>query len=82
MESDRIPPHHARFGRDRAVVAVVAASHRAEVTDVVVPYGILTASGAALSVSFAVINERSCGHFSVDFKTGWQLCQSADRTTS
>ena len=60
-ESDRalaasrsnIPSHAPRFGRERALVAVVGYNDATEVTDYVVPYGILAASGVADVVAVA-----------------------------
>ena len=60
-ESDRtlaasrsnIPSHAPRFGRERALVAVVGYNAATEVTDYVVPYGILAASGVADVVAVA-----------------------------
>jgi putative intracellular protease/amidase len=46
-QPDRLPPYQARFGRTRPVVVVVAENYYTELTDYVIPYGILTASGAA-----------------------------------
>jgi len=44
---DRLPPYMRRFGRAKPVVAVVAENHYTELSDYVVPYGILSASNAA-----------------------------------
>lgn len=44
---DRLPAYQARFGRTRPVVTVVAENYYTELTDFVIPYGILSASGAA-----------------------------------
>ncbi|MBN3848856.1 transcriptional regulator [Paraburkholderia sp. Ac-20342] len=44
---DRLPPYQPRFGRSRPVVVVVGENYYTELTDYVVPYGILMASGAA-----------------------------------
>lgn len=43
----KIAPYHARFGRTQALVAVVGDNRSTELTDYVVPYGILTQSGVA-----------------------------------
>ena len=51
--SDRLPPYKARPGRHRPVVAVVAENYYTELTDYVVPYGILAASGAAEVLALA-----------------------------
>lgn len=45
--SDRLPSYKPRAGRTRPVVAVVAENFYTELTDYVVPYGILAASDAA-----------------------------------
>jgi transcriptional regulator GlxA family with amidase domain len=42
-----LPRHVSRFGRERAVIAVLAYNPATEVTDYVVPYGILAESGVA-----------------------------------
>ena len=48
-----IAPYQNRFDRARPVVAVVAENHGTELTDFVIPYGVIARSGAAelLSVS-------------------------------
>nr|GEU28088.1 hypothetical protein [Tanacetum cinerariifolium] len=48
-----LSPYHDRFGRDQPVVAVVADNGGTELTDFMIPYGVLARSGAAhlLSVS-------------------------------
>ena len=38
---ERIPPYHARFGRTRPVIAIVGENGGTELTDYVIPYGIL-----------------------------------------
>lgn len=45
--TESIEPYHPRFGRSRPVVAVVAPGDGAELTDFVVPYGVLSASESA-----------------------------------
>ena len=42
-----IPRYEARLGRERAVIAVVGFNAATEVTDYVVPYGVLAESGVA-----------------------------------
>lgn len=42
-----IPAYEARFGRQRPVVAIVGENAGTELTDFVIPYGVLQASGAA-----------------------------------
>jgi putative intracellular protease/amidase len=46
-----IDPYQPRFGRSRPVVAVVAPADGAELTDFVVPYGVLAASESADVIS-------------------------------
>ena len=48
-----LPRHAPRFNRERAVVAVLAYNPATEVTDYVVPYGILAQSGVAEVVAVA-----------------------------
>ncbi|HJV63266.1 MAG TPA: transcriptional regulator, partial [Albitalea sp.] len=45
--ADPLPAYQPRFGRSRPLVVVVAENYYTELTDYVVPYGILAASGAA-----------------------------------
>ncbi|MBN3723227.1 DJ-1/PfpI family protein [Burkholderia sp. Ac-20379] len=52
-EADRLPAYQPRFGRARPVVAVVGENYYTELTDYVVPYGILKESAAADVVSLA-----------------------------
>jgi putative intracellular protease/amidase len=42
-----IPNYQARFGRQRPVIAIVGENSGTELTDFVIPYGVLAASGAA-----------------------------------
>lgn len=44
---NRIEPYTSRFGRKRPLVAVIAENRYTELTDFVIPYGILQRSGAA-----------------------------------
>lgn len=46
-EDTAIPRYEARFGRERPVIAVVGFNAATEVTDYVVPYGVLAESGVA-----------------------------------
>lgn len=46
-EAPEIEPYTPRFGRERPVVAVVGQNRHSELTDFVVPHGVLAASGAA-----------------------------------
>jgi putative intracellular protease/amidase len=52
-EAGRLPPFQPRLNRSRPLVAVVAENYYTELTDYVVPYGILSASGAADVVALA-----------------------------
>jgi transcriptional regulator GlxA family with amidase domain len=45
--AESIQPYLARFGRDRPVIAVVGENSGTELTDFVIPYGVLSRSGAA-----------------------------------
>ncbi|MGS1028599.1 DJ-1/PfpI family protein [Burkholderia glumae] len=51
--ADRLPAYTPRFGRTRPVVAVVGENYYTELTDYVVPYGIVAESGAADLVALA-----------------------------
>lgn len=42
-----LAPYHSRFGRARPVIAVIGESAGTETTDYIIPYGVLTQSGAA-----------------------------------
>lgn len=48
-----IAPYQARFGRTKPVVAVAGDNHGTELTDFVIPYGVLSRSGAADVISVA-----------------------------
>ncbi|SIT37149.1 ThiJ/PfpI family protein [Paraburkholderia piptadeniae] len=50
---DRLPPYQPRFGRARPVVVVLAENYYTELTDYMVPYGIISASGAADVIALA-----------------------------
>ena len=49
----KIAPYHARFGRTRPVIAVVGENAGTELTDFVIPYGILAQSGVAEVITVA-----------------------------
>ena len=51
--ADHLPAYVPRFGRTRPLVAIVGENHYTELTDYVVPYGILMASGAAEVMALA-----------------------------
>jgi putative intracellular protease/amidase len=51
--AERIEPHQPRFGRTRPLIAVVGENGGTELTDFVIPYGVLSRSGAADVVSVA-----------------------------
>ncbi|MEO6688691.1 MAG: DJ-1/PfpI family protein [Dokdonella sp.] len=57
VHEETIAPYHARFGRQRPLIAVVGEngsdSSTVELTDFVVPYGILAQSGAADMIALA-----------------------------
>ena len=42
-----IPTYQARFGRQRPIIAVVGENSGTELTDFVIPYGVLAGSGVA-----------------------------------
>src|SRR5437868_4689076 len=46
-DAQRIAPYAARFGRTRPLIAVVGHNAGTELTDFVIPYGVLRESGAA-----------------------------------
>jgi putative intracellular protease/amidase len=48
-----LAPYHARFHRDRPVVAVIAENSGTELVDFVVPYGVLARSGVAEVIAVA-----------------------------
>jgi hypothetical protein len=45
--SEHVPAYEARFGRSRPVIAVVGENAGTELTDFVIPFGVLRRSGAA-----------------------------------
>jgi putative intracellular protease/amidase len=51
--AEKIQPYRARFGRDRPLIAVVGENSGTELTDFVIPYGVLSRSGAADVLSVA-----------------------------
>jgi putative intracellular protease/amidase len=51
--SDHLPAYVPRFGRTRPLVVIVGENYYTELTDYVVPYGILMASGAAEVMALA-----------------------------
>ena len=52
--AERIEPYRPRFGRTRPVIAVVGENGGTELTDFVIPYGILAQSGVAEVVSVGI----------------------------
>jgi putative intracellular protease/amidase len=50
---EEMAPYHARFNRDRPVIAVVAENSGTELVDFVVPYGVLARSGVAEVIAVA-----------------------------
>ncbi|MEA1015280.1 DJ-1/PfpI family protein [Sphingosinicella sp. LY1275] len=53
QQASKIEPYRPRFGRTRPVVAVVGENAGTELTDFVIPYGVLVQSGAAEVVTVA-----------------------------
>ena len=51
--AERIEPYRPRFGRTRPLIAVVGENSGTELTDFVIPYGVLSRSSAAEVVSVA-----------------------------
>lgn len=51
--STDIPAYQPRFGRDQPVIAVLADNEMTELTDFVVPYAVLTASGSSKVITVA-----------------------------
>ncbi len=54
----RLPRYEARFGRMRPVIAVVGYNPSTELTDYVVPYGVLAESGSPMSWPFPPAPDR------------------------
>lgn len=50
---EAMAPYHARFHRDRPIVAVIAENSGTELVDFVVPYGVLARSGVAEVIAVA-----------------------------
>ena len=53
VPAEEMAPYHARFNRDRPVIAVVAENSGTELVDFVVPYGVLARSGVAEVIAVA-----------------------------
>ena len=53
-QAERIEPYRARFGRARPVIAVIGENGGTELTDFVIPYGILAQSDVAEVVSVGI----------------------------
>ncbi|MEC5217611.1 transcriptional regulator GlxA family with amidase domain [Actimicrobium sp. GrIS 1.19] len=51
--TDHIAPYHDRFGRTRPVVAVIGENRGTELIDFMVPFSVLTQSGAADTIAVA-----------------------------
>lgn len=51
---ERITPYHARFGRTRPVIAIVGENSGTELTDYVIPYGILRQADVGEVVPIAI----------------------------
>ena len=54
VRTERIEPYRSRFGRSRPVIAIVGENSGTELTDFVIPYGILAQSGVAEVVTVGV----------------------------
>jgi putative intracellular protease/amidase len=52
-EGEKISTYEPRFGRKRPVIAVVAMNEGTEITDFIVPYGVLARSGSAEVISLS-----------------------------
>ena len=52
-QREKIDPYVARFGRARPVIAIIGENSGTELVDFVIPYGVLTQSGAAEVVTVA-----------------------------
>ena len=52
--AERIEPYRARFGREQPIIAVLGENGGTELTDFVIPYGILARSGVAEVVSVGI----------------------------
>ena len=50
---EKIPPYHARFARAQPVVAVVGDNRGTELTDYVIPFGVLAQSGVAQVIALS-----------------------------
>lgn len=48
-----VPTYHARFGRARPIIAIVAENSGTELTDFVIPYGVLAQSGVGETIAVA-----------------------------
>lgn len=51
---EKIAPYQARFGRSRPVIAVIGENAGTELTDYVIPYGVLARSGVADTIAVAM----------------------------
>lgn len=47
VQAEKIAPYQARFGRSRPVIAIIGENSGTELTDYVIPYGVLAQSGVA-----------------------------------
>lgn len=53
LHSEKIAPYHPRFGRTRPVIAIIGENSGTELTDYVIPYGVLAQSGVAETIALA-----------------------------
>ena len=70
--AERIEPYKPRFGRTRPLIAVVGENGGAELTDFVIPYGVLSRSGAdvvSLATQPGVLKLRPAVQIQPDFTT-------------
>lgn len=52
-QDGRIAPYHARFGRTRPVIAIIGENSGTELTDYVIPYGVLMQAAVADTITVA-----------------------------
>lgn len=52
-QAGKIAPYHARFGRTQPVIAIIGENSGTELTDYVIPYGVLQQAGVATTITLA-----------------------------
>lgn len=52
-QAGKIAPYHSRFGRAQPVIAIIGENSGTELTDYVIPYGVLKESGVARTITVA-----------------------------